>query len=219
VQANVNAGFSVVLYSGAGETASVGHGLGVPPETIFIKGRTNADHWFVYNKNLSAPVQGLLHWNLTNAENTTANVWGSAATSTTFGVTSDGGVGSSGNDYIAYCFAEVEGYSKFGKYTGNGSDNGPYITTNFRPAFVMVKSATNANGWYLADTARSPFNVSQATLAPHADDSEDTTAGGAIDILSNGFKSRNSAGQFNDSGQTYVYLAFAEMPFKYANAR
>jgi hypothetical protein len=146
-------------------------------------------------------------------------VWGSALpTSTVFGVTG-GGIAASGTANIAYCFSEVEGYSKFGFYTGNGSNDGPYVTTNFRPAFVLVKSATNGNGWYLADTARSPFNVSQATLSPHADDSEDTTAGGAIDILSNGFKPRNSAGQFNDSGQTYVYLAFAEMPFKYANAR
>ena len=222
VSVNAEAGFSIVSFdapSGSNQE-TIGHGLNVKPKVIISKNRdTNANNWAVFHEDATDTTSKFLRLNTTNSIVTYSTVWGSALpTSTVFGVTG-GGIAASGTANIAYCFAEVEGYSKFGSYTGNGSNDGPYITTNFRPAFVLVKSATNGNGWYLADTARSPFNVSQATLSPHSADAEDTTAGGAIDILSNGFKSRNSAGQFNDSGQTYVYLAFAETPFKYANAR
>ena len=222
VSANPEAGFSIVSFvapSGSNQE-TVGHGLNVKPKVIISKNRdTNANNWAVFHEEATDTTSKFLRLNTTDSIVTYSTVWGSALpTSTVFGVTG-GGIAVAGSNNIAYCFAEVEGYSKFGSYTGNGSDDGPYVSTNFRPAFVLVKSATNGNGWYLADTARSAFNVSQATLSPHSADAEDTTAGGAIDILSNGFKSRNSAGQFNDSGQTYVYLAFAEAPFKYANAR
>ena len=221
VQANVNAGFSIVLYSGAGETASVGHGLGVPPETIFIKGRTNADHWMVYNKNLNAPVRGLLHWNLTNTENTTADLWGAAASSTTFGVTNDGGVGTSGNDYVAYCFAEVEGFSKFGRYDGNGDTNGPYIHLGFKPAWIMLKRYDGGDFWLVADNKRdaAEMNPVDKFFKANTNDSEsDMNISGGIDFLSSGFKLRHNDGAINGTNDDYLYFAFAETPFKYTTA-
>ena len=215
---SVDAGFDIVADVGTGVAKTVSHNLGVAPKLIIRKSRTSAyGHWYVYHYEQGASKAGILQLTNTFA---TQTAWNSTEpTSSVFSVGSNVDENKANDNYISYLFAEVEGYSKFGSYTGNGSNDGPYVATNFRPAWVLVKSATNGNGWYLADTARSPFNVSQATLSPHTDDAEDTTAGGAIDILSNGFKARNSAGQFNDSGQTYVYLAFAETPFKYANAR
>ena len=221
VQANVNAGFSIVLYSGAGETASVGHGLGVPPETIFIKGITNSDHWFVYNKNLSNPTQGLMYWNLNNAENSTANVWGSAATSTTFGVTNDGGVGTSGNNYVAYCFAEVEGFSKFGRYDGNGSNDGPYIHLGFKPAFIMTKRYDSADFWLVADNKRDAAEMNPVDKFFKVDaqiGESDMNISGGIDFLSSGFKIRHNDGAVNGTNDDYLYFAFAETPFKYTTA-
>ena len=215
---SVDAGFDIVADVGTGAAKTVSHNLGVAPKLIIRKSRTSGfGHWYVYHYEQGASKAGILQLTNTFA---TQTAWNSTEpTSSVFSVGSNVDENKLNDNYISYVFAEVEGYSKFGSYTGNGSNDGPYVATNFRPAWVLVKSATNTNGWYLADTARSPFNVSQATLSPHTDDAEDTTAGGAIDILSNGFKARNSAGQFNDSGQTYVYLAFAETPFKYANAR
>ena len=222
VQANVNAGFSIVLYSGAGETATVGHGLGVAPETIFIKGRTNSDHWFVYNKNLSNPTQGLLHWNLDNAENTSADLWGQAANSSVFGVKNDGGVGSSGNNYVAYCFAEVEGYSKFGRYDGNGSDDGPYIYLGFKPAWIMTKRYDGGDFWLVADNKRDATEMNPVDKFFKVDSQEgegNLNITGGIDFLSNGFKIRHNDGAVNGTNDDYLYFAFAETPFKYTTAR
>jgi hypothetical protein len=223
VQANVNAGFSIVLYSGAGETANVGHGLGVPPKTIFIKGRTNTDQWFVYNKNLSNPTTGYLYWNLGNTETTGANPWGgNAADSSVFTVVNDGGVGSSGNDYVAYCFAEVEGYSKFGRYDGNGSTDGPYIHLGFKPAFVMTKRYDSSDFWLVADNKRdaAEMNPNDAFLKAETQVEEgNLNISGGFDFLSSGFKIRHNDGAVNGTNDDYLYFAFAETPFKYTTAR
>ena len=223
VQVNANAGFSIVLYSGAGETATVGHGLGVPPKTIFVKGRTNTDHWFVYNKNFSNPTTGYMYWNTTVEESTGANPWGgNAADSNVFTVVNDGGVGSSGNDYIAYCFAEVEGYSKFGRYDGNGDNDGPYIHLGFKPAFVMTKRYDGADFWLLADNKRdaAEMNPNDAFLKAQAGVTEgDLNVSGGIDFLSSGFKIRHNDGAVNSTNDDYLYFAFAETPFKYTTAR
>ena len=223
VQVNANAGFSIVLYSGAGATATVGHGLGVAPKTIFVKGRTNTDHWFVYNKNLSNPTTGYLYWNTTGAEVTGANPWGgNAADSSVFTVVNDGGVGSSGNDYIAYCFAEVEGYSKFGRYDGNGSDDGPYIHLGFKPAWIMLKRYDGGDFWLLADNKRDAagMNPNDAFLKAQAGvDEGNLNISGGIDFLSSGFKIRHNDAAVNSTNDDYLYFAFAETPFKYTTAR
>ena len=222
VQANVNAGFSIVLYSGTGATATVGHGLGVAPKTIFVKGRTNTDQWFVYNKNLSNPTTGYLYWNLGNAETTGANPWGgNAADSSVFTVVNDGGVGSSGNDYVAYCFAEVEGYSKFGRYDGNGDTNGPYIHLGFKPAFVMTKRYDGGDFWLIADNKRdaAEMNPNDAFLKAETQVEESNlNISGGIDFLSSGFKIRHNDGAINGTNDDYLYFAFAETPFKYTTA-
>ena len=222
VQANVNAGFSIVLYSGTGATATVGHGLGVAPKTIFVKGRTNTDQWFVYNKNLSNPTTGYLYWNLGNAETTGANPWGgNAADSSVFTVVNDGGVGSSGNDYVAYCFAEVEGYSKFGRYDGNGDTNGPYIHLGFKPAFVMTKRYDGGDFWLLADNKRdaAEMNPVDAFLKAETQVEEgNLNISGGFDFLSSGFKIRHNDGAVNGTNDDYLYFAFAETPFKYTTA-
>ena len=142
--------------------------------------------------------------------------------STTFGVSNGESCGFSGNNYVAYVFHEVEGFSSFGKYVGNGSSDGPFVYTGFRPAFVMVKVYTTTTNWFIVDNERAnPFNVVQAGLYPDTADGESTYSGGRFDLLSNGFKVRGDPNWdvTNSSGQSYVYWAFAENPFKYANAR
>ena len=144
-------------------------------------------------------------------------MWGSALpTSTVFGVTG-GGVAASGTANIAYCFAEVEGYSKFGKYTGNGSSsNGTFVSLPFKPAFVIMKKTSGSDNWEMKDNTRDPENPVDSSLFPNTTSAEST--GRNIDFLSNGFKHYNANGNTNEDGHTYIYMAFAEMPFKYANA-
>ena len=138
-------------------------------------------------------------------------------TSTTFGVGSGYSSNTSGNDYIAYCFAEVEGYSKFGSYTGNGSTDGPMIWTGFRPSFVLTKMTSSTGNWMITDNARNTYNLSDLILMPNNSDTEYSQDG--IDMLSNGFKLRASTVNRNSSGGTYIYMAFAEMPAKYSLGR
>ena len=139
---------------------------------------------------------------------------------TTFTLPGTGfGSNNSGATYVAYCFAQVAGYSAFGTYIGNNDDNGPFIYTGFRPRWVMVKNRTSSQSWQLMDTSRSTYNVATANLLPNSSTLQ-LTGTDFIDILSNGFKiRRNSAGNWNNSGDTYLYVCFAENPFKYANAR
>ena len=223
VSVNTTAGFSIVTYTGPGATRTVGHGLGVAPKVIIIKGRKNTDHWFVYNANLDTPNENFLYWNLGNSETSGGNPWNSTApTSSVFTIVDDGGVGSDFNDntYVAYCFAEVEGYSKFGKYKGNGQDpDGTYIYTGFKPAFVEIKKFSAGDFWLLMDNKRSEYNPRDNFLKGESDtDESNFNITGGIDILSNGFKIRHNDGAVNDSGADYVYMAFAEYPFKYATA-
>jgi hypothetical protein len=130
-----------------------------------------------------------------------------------------GNVNGNTNTYVAYCFSEVAGYSKFGSYTGNGGSDGPFVYTGFKPRFIMVKGYSSAgNAWEMIDTAISPYNAVNALLRANSSGAEQTS-GPYPDILSNGFKARSANGYFNDSGVSYIYMAFAESPFKYANAR
>ncbi|HSG50679.1 MAG TPA: hypothetical protein VLA40_01125, partial [Rheinheimera sp.] len=226
VSANTTSGFSIVTYTGTGANATVGHGIGTAPSMILVKGRSGSgsgNSWRVYHSGANAsPASGALYLNSTSAFTTDATAWNSTApTSTVFSLGTDSGVNSTGT-YVAYCFAPVAGYSAFGSYTGNGSTDGPFVYTGFRPRYIMLKKSSQASttyGWQLYDTSRSPYN--QALLPGlWADTSAAEVADVyGIDILSNGFKVKDSNTNLNASGQTIIYAAFAESPFKYALAR
>jgi len=217
VSVNQSAGFSIVNYIGNATTATVGHGLGVAPSFIIVKGRTNSVDWQTYHVSLG--INYTTYLNLTNASNNIANYWGASnPTSTTFGIISSySGVNTSGVNYIAYCWAAVPGYSKFGSYTGNGSADGTFVYCGFRPRFIMFKSTSVAGNWFIRDTSRNTYNAATQSLYPSLTDTEFT--GGALDILSNGFKARAATSGLNGSGETIIYAAFAESPFKYSLAR
>lgn len=223
VSVNPEAGFSIVTYTGPGSTETVGHGLGVAPKMIIIKGRKNTDHWFMYNANLNNPTTEYMYWNNGNSANSGANPWnGTAPTSSVFTIVNDGGVGSAynGNTYVAYCFAEVEGYSKFGKYKGNsGQPDGTFVHTGFKPAFVELKRFDAGDFWLIMDNKRSPHNTRDNFLKGDSDTNEgDYNLTQGIDIYSNGFKLRDNDSAANGNNDDYIYMAFAEVPFKYANA-
>lgn len=219
VSANTEAGFSIVSYTGnqtAG--ATVGHGLSKAPEVIIAKNRDSATNWMVYHaQNTTAPETEYLGLNLTQATFDTINIWNDTApTSSVFSIGGGNPVNQSSNEIIAYCFHSVDGYSKFGSYTGNGSSDGPFVYTGFRPALVIVKNSTGTESWGIGDSIRSPINPANDRLYPNLSNAEYST-GDWLDLVSNGFKSRGGA--FNTSSATYIYLAFAEQPFKYSNAR
>jgi hypothetical protein len=220
VSANTSAGFSVVTYTGNGTSgATVGHGLGVVPAMLIIKNRTTTPDWMVYHKNASAtPQNGGMFLNRTDAFVTDSNYFNNTAPiSTRFTVGGNDRVNTNGNNYVAYCFSQVAGYSAFGSYTGNGSTDGPFVFTGFRPKWIMWKNASTTSGWGMRDTSRNPSNVANLELAANADAAE--VAGQGIDILSNGFKLRTADSWYNGNGNTMIYMAFAENPFKYSLAR
>ena len=214
VSASPTAGFSVVTYTGTGSAATVGHGLGVAPKMIISKKRSSTGDWNTYSSEIS--VTQVLYLNLTNAAGTGFAYNQTAPTSTVYSIA--GGLDDA-DDYVAYCFSEVPGYSKFGSYTGNGSADGPFVYLGFRPAFLMVKRTTAAGNWGVWDTTRDTYNAVVYELVPNASDAETTAAGVRLDILSNGFKLRNTGVAYNASGSTYIYMAFAENPFKNSLAR
>ena len=218
VQANTTAGFSIVLYTGTGSTSTFGHGLGAVPKWFFTKTRSNSGDWIVYHaKNTTAPETDFLKFNATNATEDLNTMYNDTApTSTVFTLSTNGDVNTSGRTQVAYCFAEVEGYSKFGSYTGNGSTDGVFVYTGFRPAWIMTKTTTTTDNWRMYDNKRIGYNPSNYVLYPNLANVEDS-ATSHVDLLSNGFKARD--GNINSSGNTYIYMAFAEQPFKYANAR
>jgi hypothetical protein len=221
VSVNQKAGFSVVSYTGtAGGTQTVGHGLGAAPVFIISKNRTDAGtDWYTATGFLSG-----WNWNsdyfklnTTGAKATDGGgtVFPVAPTSAVFTI-GDAATNGSGKNYIAYCFAEVEGYSKFGSYTGNGSTDGPFVYCGFRPAWVMVKRTDSADNWNIVDVKRDTGNVADHYLNADASSAEGIFT--IVDILSNGFKARDALST-SVSGGTYIFMAFAESPFKYANAR
>jgi len=210
VQVNQDAGFSIVTYTVgiAGGNHSVGHGLGVAPDFIAIKCRGTAQDWLVYHSSLGSG--NYIKLNTTAGSVAYADSFGDGVTSSVFGY-NYAGTTIANQPYIAYCFAEKQGYSKFGSYVGNGNDNGPFIYTGFKPAFVLTKG-TNASQWRLYDSARSPNNVNINRLFPYTNSAEATDTDAGIDMLSNGFKIRGSGGDYNASGTTYIYMAFADNP-------
>ena len=215
VSANTTSGFSVVTFtSQASGAATVGHGLGVAPSMVIVKGRNVAYEWYTYHVSLGASAYVSLSNTAASASSST--LWN--ATSPTSSVFSLGTAWTGSNTFVAYCFAEVAGYSKFGSYTGNGSTDGAFIYLGFRPRFVMVKQTNAAGNWLIWDTARSN-NQMQDYLSPNNSSAELNNSLVSIDALSNGFKCRTSDNDINGSGDTYIYAAFAENPFKYSIAR
>jgi hypothetical protein len=221
VSANTTAGFSVVTYTGTGSAATVGHGLGVVPSMVIVKNRDAADAWQVYHAaNTANPETDYLVLNTTAATADAADRWNDTLpTSTVFSIGNGVEVNTSTEKYVAYCFAQIAGYSAFGSYIANASTDGPFIYTGFRPRFILIKRSSNAGApWSMIDTTRSPYNAATAELNANAADAE-ATAGNGMDILSNGFKLR-AADYFNsNSGDTFIYMAFAENPLKFSNAR
>jgi hypothetical protein len=217
VSANTSAGFSIVTYTGTGSAATVGHGLGVSPSMIIVKNRSGANDWPVWNINLSSS-NYFLTLNTTSGQTFSPSQWGGSPTSSIFNVSTSANTNGSGNNYVAYCFSEVAGYSKFGSYVGNGSADGPFAYTGFRPKFIMTKNTTNASDWVIYNTATGTYNVVGPYLFANSTSSEGNL--GVIDILSNGFKSRYAGNaSLNENGSTFIYMAFAENPFKYSLAR
>jgi hypothetical protein len=210
VSANTTSGFSIVSYTGTGATATVGHGLGVTPKMFIVKNRSITETWRPYHVALGGGQA--LALNGTNATDTDASYWSNTnPTSSVFTVGTNTGTNGSGNSMIAYCFAEVKGYSKFGSYTGNGSADGTFVYTGFKPAFVMVKRTDNSGNWWIHDSGRNTYNVVNKYLFADSSSAEGTDDN--MDFLSNGFKLRVATYQPNTSGGTWIYLAIAEQPF------
>ena len=211
VSANPTAGFSIVSYTGTGANATVGHGLGVAPKMVIVKGRSTTFDWIVWQTPFIGTEYIVL--NKTDAKGTVAAVWNSTIpTSTVFSLGSNLAVNQSSATQIAYCFAEVKGFSKFGSYTGNGNADGTFVFTGFSPAFVMVKRTDSAEDWVIIDNKRTAFNSDSKFLYANLSDAEESLTG-RFDFLSNGFKLRNSWTKINASGSPYIYMAFAENPF------
>lgn len=213
VSANPTAGFSIVKINASGSSGSIGHGLGVAPSMIIGKNTAGADDWYTYHASIGTGA--FIRLNTTAAQASSASAY-TNINSTTF--TAGSGV-LSNNAHIFYCFAQVAGYSAFGSYVGNDSADGTFIYTGFRPAFILYKKATGIDGWVIFDVKRNTYNVVDTALQPNTTGAEASSAAGSLDILSNGFKQRNANNIANSSSFTYIYMAFAEAPFKYANAR
>jgi hypothetical protein len=222
VSANTTAGFSIVSWTGDGSDATIGHGLGAVPKMIIHKHRSGTVQWNVYH--IGTGTGGYLRIDGTNAFSSNSGFFGTAPTSSVFSPGSHPYMSGSGNDNIAYCFADVKGFSKFGSYTGNGNADGTFVYTGFKPAFIMFKNAsTTSTNWIMKDNKRSGTSALQnfgqmnpnQTENPSANlsNAENKASAFATDILSNGFKLRGTDTSINASGDTYIYMAFAESPF------
>ena len=210
VQANTTAGFSIVQYTGSGSSASIGHGLSAAPEVIWIKDRDNSStNWRCWHTGFG----NITTYQKLNSDDGygSASMWGTPTASAIIVGGTGYEVNESGTDYVAYCWHGVDGFSKFGRYTGSNDSDGPFIYTGFKPAFVMMKGYTIGTPWIIWDNKRSTFNPCDNVLYPNITDAE-ATSGNDLDILSNGFKPRGSAQDYNGS-YDYLYFAWAEHPF------
>tara|TARA_Y100000996_G_scaffold317447_1_gene253591 strand:+ start:185 stop:1300 length:1116 start_codon:yes stop_codon:yes gene_type:complete len=210
--ANQTAGISICSYTGNQTSgASIKHGLSTKPTTIWIKKRSATDHWTILTQTISLNTH--LHLSQNNGAISDPMFTNTAPTTSVFTVDSDGQVNGNNDTFIAYCFSPIKGYSKFGKYTGNGNVDGPFIYTGFRPAWVMTKRTDAAGDWAMMDNKRpNEFNVVQNYLKGQAGDAEQTDDSFNIDICATGFKCRYNNGNYNADGGAYVYWAFAEVP-------
>ena len=206
---NQTAGFSISTWTGTGSNATVGHGLGAVPKMIITKARSNTYDWYTYHASIGNTKA--IYLNLTNAESgASANFWNNT-TPTSSVWTAGGNVFNNNYTFVTYAFAEKKGYSKFGSYTGNGNNDGTFVYTGFKPAFVMNKLSSGADNWLISDNKRLGYNEKNQQLFPNLSNAEQTNV--RYDLYSNGFKVVNNNGEINTSGATYIYMAFAENPF------
>ena len=214
VSANTTAGFSIVSYTGNSTGgATVGHGLGSVPNWIIVKDRDNTRSWTVYHQGMGN-THGI-YLNATSTKDDDSVYWNDTTPSSSVFTLGSSNETNASASMIAYCFAEKKGYSKFGSYTGNGDTDGTFVYTGFRVGWVMIKRTDGANGWYIYDSTRDPENQNTKALLPAESDAEQDESG--MDLLSNGFKLRNTDGSKNGSGNSYIYMAFAESPFVNSN--
>ena len=208
VSANTTSGFSIVKFTGTGANATIGHGLGVAPKMILVK-TTGTGSWIVYHKGMGATKNLLL--DATNAEATVSTMWNDTApTSSVFSVGSNGATNGNGATMMAYCFADVSGYSKMGSYTGNGNADGTFIYTGFKPNFVITKKVSGTADWMIRDNKRD-FNGQWRDLYANNTNAETSPDSNTqSELLSNGFKLRMSHSNHNESGGTYIYIAFGQ---------
>jgi len=209
VSANTDAGFSIISWVGSGAAGSIGHGLNKAPELSITKNRDAVTYATVRVLNAYDLILSLTGAHSAGNANhtttaTTINLLGSYNNTL-------------GQNSICWAFHSVDGFSKVGSYTGNGSTDGAFVYTGFRPAWVMIKRTDGATNWIIMDSARNPYNIVRNWLYANLSSAE--APSDRDDLLSNGFKIRQSGSGINASGGTYIYLAFAENPFKYANAR
>ena len=209
VQANTTAGFSIVTYTGTGSNATVGHGLGVAPDLIFVKLTSGSGDWTIYSSTLGNTKYLRLNGDI--AAGTQSTYWqDTSPTSTAFSIGTAGDVNTSSGSHVAYCFTSIQGYSKFGTFLGDGQTDGPFIYTGFKPAWVMTKNSSSAGGWAIMDAGRNPNNVQNKYLIANTADVQATGSSFDIDSNSNGFKIRANNGNINANGDSILYMAFAE---------
>ena len=208
VSVNATSGFSIVKYTGTGSLATVGHGLGMAPKMILIKDLSYTRDWAVYHEAMGNTYG--IYLNLTNAQGGgNSDFWGSTSpTSTVFTINTRNENNNNGSNYIAYCFSDVQGFSKMGSYVGNGNADGPFIYTGFKPSFVMIKNASISTNWVMIDNKRPGFNSNNYFLSPNLYNAETTNYG--LEILSNGFKPLTNLSWINESGSNIIYMAFGQ---------
>jgi len=222
VSANTDAKFSIVTYTGTGgEPKTVAHGLGVSPEMVIIKRRNDTNAWVVWHKDLADnyAFEGLNTTGAAVSGGSPISKYVDAVSSTLVSVGDASEVNANTGTYVMYCWASVDGYSKVGSYTGNGNADGTFVYTGFRPAYILYKSTDNVTHWSIHNNKSNPYNVADLELHANEIATEASAAEYKIDFLSNGFKQRNTNGTNNGNGYNYIYIAFAEVPFKFANAR
>lgn len=218
VSVNQDAGFSIVSYTGTGSAGTVGHGLNKKPKMVIVKRRDAVTNWPIWFEGVSTNTDQVLQLNLATASASASTFFNSSnTTTTTFPLGTGGGqTNASGSPHIAYCWAEIEGFNKFGSYVGNGSADGPFVYCGFKPAWVMIKRTDSIGGWSINDSSRNSTNPVNLYLNAEASIIEGTAI--IPDFLSNGFKIRDSTQQ-NVSGAVYIFAAYAESPFQTANAK
>ena len=216
--ANTSSGVSVMTWNGTGSNGTIGHGLGKVPKMLLIKRTDGTQAWMVYHVGAGNNSEGQL---TTGAFSGSSTAWQTTdPTSSVFYVSGSTGdsVNASGYAYVGYAFADVKGCTKVGKYIGNGNVNGAFIYTGFKPAFFMWKRSSSTGGWYISDAKRDTFNEVDVVLSANDNGSEsDQGTTFDHDFVSNGIKIRNSVAAANSSGETFVYMAFAEHPLVSSN--
>jgi len=212
---NNTPGFSIVSYTGTGSNGTIKHGLNTAPQVVWAKSRTHATNWMLgFNINSSINFTDAFALNQNYAIEDYDGYWNDTApTSSVVSLGAHQNTNKSGENYIAYCFSEKQGYSKFGSYTGNGDADGTFVYTGFKPAFIIAKRTDGAVDWVMYDNKRDGFNPQNDRLYPNLSAAEEGTTDKMFDMLSNGFKARANWNNINTSGGTYIFMAFAESPF------